>query len=153
WLLIMPMRSGYGPSVSAGVEVQLDEPDTLLVEVGLVSESPDVAQAAVSATPATPPMASSACRLVSRDRTLSFFFIFHLYPGGQGNPVASLCLFDGRQVAELAGNWYILPSRLWFPPATGFPFCAVSDAGRTRSNNEDRYRADSRFGFFIVVDG
>lgn len=38
-------------------------------------------------------------------------------------------------------------------PATHLPFCAVSDAGRTRSNNEDRYRADSRLGFFMVVDG
>ena len=38
-------------------------------------------------------------------------------------------------------------------PAPSLPFCAVSDAGRARSNNEDRYRADSRLGFFIVVDG
>src|SRR5258708_2310161 len=38
-------------------------------------------------------------------------------------------------------------------PATRLPFCAVSDAGRARANNEDRYRADSRLGFFIVVDG
>jgi protein phosphatase len=38
-------------------------------------------------------------------------------------------------------------------PATHIPFCAVSDAGRARSNNEDRYRADSRLGFFMVVDG
>src|SRR5262245_46729395 len=38
-------------------------------------------------------------------------------------------------------------------PAKGVPFCAVSDAGRTRANNEDRYRADSHLGFFIVVDG
>jgi protein phosphatase len=38
-------------------------------------------------------------------------------------------------------------------PATALPFCAVSDAGRARSNNEDRYRADSRLGFFMVVDG
>jgi serine/threonine protein phosphatase PrpC len=38
-------------------------------------------------------------------------------------------------------------------PATHIPFCAVSDAGRTRSNNEDRYRADARLGFFMVVDG
>ena len=37
--------------------------------------------------------------------------------------------------------------------AARVPFCAVSDAGRARSNNEDRYRADSRLGFFIVVDG
>ena len=37
--------------------------------------------------------------------------------------------------------------------APRLPFCAVSDAGRSRSNNEDRYRADSRLGFFIVVDG
>jgi protein phosphatase len=33
------------------------------------------------------------------------------------------------------------------------PFCAISDAGRARSNNEDRYRADSGLGFFMVVDG
>jgi serine/threonine protein phosphatase PrpC len=38
-------------------------------------------------------------------------------------------------------------------PANRLPFCAVSDAGRSRSNNEDRYRADSRLGFFMVVDG
>jgi protein phosphatase len=38
-------------------------------------------------------------------------------------------------------------------PATRLPFCAVSDAGRARANNEDRYRADTRLGFFIVVDG
>jgi PPM family protein phosphatase len=38
-------------------------------------------------------------------------------------------------------------------PATRLPFCAVSDAGRARSNNEDRYRADSLLGFFMVVDG
>jgi len=38
-------------------------------------------------------------------------------------------------------------------PSTHIPFCAVSDAGRSRPNNEDRYRADSRLGFFIVVDG
>ena len=37
--------------------------------------------------------------------------------------------------------------------AASLPFCAVSDAGRTRANNEDRYRADSRLGFFMVVDG
>jgi PPM family protein phosphatase len=38
-------------------------------------------------------------------------------------------------------------------PAKSLPFCAVSDAGRARANNEDRYRADSRLGFFMVVDG
>lgn len=38
-------------------------------------------------------------------------------------------------------------------PAGRLPFCAVSDAGRARSSNEDRYRADSRLGFFMVVDG
>src|SRR5262245_45837977 len=38
-------------------------------------------------------------------------------------------------------------------PANSLPFCAVSDTGRTRSNNEDRYRADSQLGFFMVVDG
>src|SRR5262245_48586750 len=33
------------------------------------------------------------------------------------------------------------------------PFGACSDAGRARANNEDRYRADSRVGLFLVVDG
>jgi protein phosphatase len=58
-----------------------------------------------------------------------------------------------RPVAELAINWYSLAHRMSVQPATRLPFCAVSDAGRARSNNEDRYRADSRLGFFMVVDG
>src|SRR5262245_21874837 len=38
-------------------------------------------------------------------------------------------------------------------PAHRIPFCAASDTGRARANNEDRYRADSGLGFFMVVDG
>jgi serine/threonine protein phosphatase PrpC len=30
---------------------------------------------------------------------------------------------------------------------------ALSDIGRARQNNEDRYRADARLGLFLVVDG
>jgi len=37
--------------------------------------------------------------------------------------------------------------------AIDLPFGALSDAGRARSNNEDRYRADARLGLFLVVDG
>src|SRR5262245_47981318 len=50
-------------------------------------------------------------------------------------------------------NCYSLLTRMSVERAASLPFCAVSDAGRTRSNNEDRYRADSRLGFFMVVDG
>jgi serine/threonine protein phosphatase PrpC len=37
--------------------------------------------------------------------------------------------------------------------AIDLPFGALSDAGRARANNEDRYRADARLGLFLVVDG
>jgi len=33
------------------------------------------------------------------------------------------------------------------------PYCAATDAGLARSNNEDRYSVDSRLGLFAVIDG
>ena len=39
------------------------------------------------------------------------------------------------------------------PQVIEVPFGAVSDVGRVRTNNEDRYRADAHLGLFLVVDG
>ena len=39
------------------------------------------------------------------------------------------------------------------PETWDVPFGACTDIGRARTNNEDRYRADSRLGLFLVVDG
>lgn len=39
------------------------------------------------------------------------------------------------------------------PDTFEVPFGACTDIGRARSNNEDRYKADSRLGLFLVVDG
>src|SRR5437667_11037646 len=58
-----------------------------------------------------------------------------------------------RQLLIFSPTCYSLAHRMSVQPATRLPFCAVSDAGRARPNNEDRYLADSRLGFFIVVDG
>jgi hypothetical protein len=60
WLLSIPRRSGYGPSVSLGVTAQLEEVVPPVVELGLVGESLDVEQAAVKAKAATPPRLSRA---------------------------------------------------------------------------------------------
>ena len=60
WLLIIPRRSGYGPSVSLGVTAQLEDVEPPVVELGLVGESLDFEQAVVNATAATLPRLSSA---------------------------------------------------------------------------------------------
>jgi len=66
-LLIIPVRSGYGPAVSSGDTAQLDDvvvppvDELLVVDVGVVGEEP---QAAAKAALAAPRM-SSASRLVN----------------------------------------------------------------------------------------
>src|SRR5262249_38505277 len=58
-LLIIPILSGYGPSVSDGVTAQVDEDVVVVVEeLGLVGAAVDSPQPIAMAMPARPPNAS-----------------------------------------------------------------------------------------------